>query len=110
MILRLTAANENGFCGVGRGFLEGRGFSPAVRALTHHFVVPPLPRAGEGRAERELPVTAGLKPRPSAAIFMAERNLALRGADRGRGIRARFLSRSWGIGMTDILKAGGSIL
>ena len=27
---------------------EGRGFSPAVRSLTHHFVVPPLPPAGEG--------------------------------------------------------------
>ena len=44
--------------------VQGRGFSPAVRALTHHFVVP-LSRSREGSGERELPVTAGLKPRPS---------------------------------------------
>ncbi|SPE33330.1 hypothetical protein SBA2_770013 [Acidobacteriia bacterium SbA2] len=42
--------------------MEGRGFSPAVRTLAHHFVVPPLPQAGEGWGERELQVTAGLKP------------------------------------------------
>jgi hypothetical protein len=76
MILGLTTVHENGWCGGSRGILEGRGFSPAVRAHTHHFVVPPLPLAGEGSGERELPVTAGLKPRPSGTIFMA-RNLTL---------------------------------
>ena len=75
MILGLTTVHENGFCGGSRGILEGRGFRPAVRALTHHFVVPPLPLAGEGSGERESPVTAGLEPRPSAAIFMAAKDL-----------------------------------
>ena len=74
-ILRLATMNENGLCGAGQGSVEGRGFSPAVRALTHHFVVPPLPRAGEGQGERELPAAAGLKPRPSAAIFMEAKDL-----------------------------------
>jgi len=37
----------------------------------------PLSRSRErGRGEREWPVTTGLKPRPSAAIFMSARNLA----------------------------------
>ncbi len=75
MILGLSNMHENGLCGGSRGVREGRGFSPAVRALTHHFVVPPLPPAGEGSGERGLPVTAGLKPRPSAPIFMAAKDV-----------------------------------
>ena len=75
MSLGLTTAHENGLCGGSRGILEGRDFSPAAKALIQHFVVPPLPLAGEGSGERELPATAGLKPRPSAAIFMEAKDL-----------------------------------
>jgi len=62
----------------GRHQFSHRLFSADVAALTHHFVVPPLPLAGEGSGERELAVTAGLKPRPSAAIFMTAKDLQLR--------------------------------
>jgi len=77
MILGIATVHENGSCGASRGIPEGRGFSPAVRALTHHFVVPPLPLAGEGSGDRELPLTAGLKPRPSVAILVAAKDLRL---------------------------------
>ena len=68
MILGLTTVHENGLCEASRGILEGRGFSPAVRALTHHFVVPPLPLAERGNGVRAPSVTAGLKPRPSLSV------------------------------------------
>ena len=81
MILWLTTVHENGLRGANRESPEGRGFSPAAKPLTHHFVVPPLPQAGEGRRGEGIPPQAGLKPRPSTAIFMAARNLALRVKD-----------------------------
>ena len=51
MILGLTTMRENSLHGGSREILEGRGFSPAVSALTHHFVAP-LSRSRErGRGE-----------------------------------------------------------
>jgi len=41
---------------------EGRGFNPAGKALTHHFVVPPLPLAERGKGVRAAPVAAGFIP------------------------------------------------
>ena len=87
--LRLTTLHENGLGGADRELLEGRGFSPAAKPLTHHFVVPPLPQAGEGPGVRGSSAKAGLKPRPSATIFIAARNLALLWGGSGKEVSGR---------------------
>ena len=75
MLPGLTTVYENGLCGGSSGILEGQGFSCVARALAHPFVVPALPVAGEESGNREWPIAAGLKLRPSGAGLMVEEDL-----------------------------------
>ena len=76
MIPGLTTVHENGLCGGSRRILEGRGFSSAVRALTHHFVVPPLPLAGEGSGGEGVASHGGAEAPPFHCHFHGRRKRA----------------------------------
>ena len=92
MILGLATVHENGLSSARQGLLEGRGFSPAAKPLTHHFVVPPLPLAGEGPGEG-IAGDGGAEAPPFRRHFHgSEESRSAVGRIEEEGIRARFLS------------------